>query len=250
MPLETSIVYLEVDSIVPNNYNPNEMLSETFESLLQDAKEHGAEALDPILVRPLEFVGGKQQYEIIDGENRWRAVKQLGWQRIRGIIRKVSLDEAKAINYRKNRERGNLNPFKEAKLFYDEWERGNGKLNLEEIAEKYGLGHRARVSEKIKIHTDLSEEAKQILFGRPNISSQAQIIASIPDAEKQKELAQKIVSLGLSVRQTETQARKLTTPPTVNPFEPPSDPHYNFECPCGRKYIIDWTKKMLEQIAS
>jgi len=206
--LEGQIVYLEVDSITPNSYNPNEMPKDLFDSLLEDAKQNGAEALDPILVRPLD---SENLYEIIDGESRWNVAKQLGWQRIRATIRKVSVDEAKAINYRKNRERGNLNPFKEAKLFESEIKQGK---TYDQIAEKYMISH-AQVGVRLSL-LNITEEAKQIVtrvtMDRKVSPSHLEVIASIEEPEKQTELAEKIVALDLSVRQTEEEAKKLVEP--------------------------------------
>jgi len=38
--------------------------------------------------------------------------------------------------------------------------------------------------------------------------------------------------------------------PSVNPFEEPSKPSYDFECPCGRRYRVDWEKGRIEQVKS
>jgi len=212
MVLAIQVVYLRVDSISPNNYNPNGMLEDTFEALLEDAKQHGADALDPILVRPLDFLRGEQQYEIIDGENRWKVAKKLGWQRIRAVIKKVTLDEAKAINYRKNRERGTLDPFKEALLFKSEIDLGR---TYDEVASKYGVSH-AQVGARLSL-LNISDEAKNIVtrVTKEGITpSHLELIASVKETPKQRELAEKIVTLDLSVRQAEAEARKLLEVPT------------------------------------
>jgi len=129
------LLTLPLENIHPNQWNPNVMTQEEFNLLVEDIKTNGQRTLDPIHVRPL----GNNQYQIIDGYHRYKALKQLGYKTIRCIIDNVSEDEAKAINYRKNRERGNIDPFKEAQLFYDDWRKGNGQLTQEEIAEKYGI---------------------------------------------------------------------------------------------------------------
>ena len=202
----SEIVFVDLMQIIPNNYNPNMMSKENYDSLVEDARAHGADSLDPILLRPLEFVDGKQRFEIVDGENRWKVAKQLGWKYIRAVIRKLSLDEAKIVNYRKNRERGTIDPFKEVKLFLEEYNVG---LTHEQIAEKYGV-QRTYVSERLPIATDISPEAKSIVE-RSTMLTPSHIIelAKVKDTELQKELAEKIVSGELSARETELEAKRL-----------------------------------------
>jgi len=203
-------MFLQVDLIVPNKYNPNIMADEIFQSLLEDARLHGAEALDPILVRPLDVLEGKQHYEIIDGESRWKVAKKLGWVRLLAIIKKVNLDDAKAINYRKNRERGTLDPFKEAELFKGELDAG---LTQEQIATKYGV-QRTYVTEHLPIAIDITEETKSIVERSTMLSPSIVVeLAKIKEPERQKELAEKVVSEGLSVRETEAEAKRLVEPP-------------------------------------
>jgi len=247
----SEISFLDVELIVANKYNPNMMPPETFQYLLNDAQQHGAEALDPILVRPLDFVEGKQQYEIVDGENRWKVAKQLGWKRLRVIICKVSLEEAKSINYRKNRERGTLDPFKEAQLFKEDYDTG---LTLEQIGERYGVSH-AQVSIRLSL-LGISEEAKAIVT-RVTMDkvtpSHLELLAKVKEPEQQKELAEKIVAGDLSVRETEAEVKRVLEPPptpTVNPFEEKHEEPYDFECVCQRRYKVDWEKKTIQEIAS
>jgi ParB family chromosome partitioning protein len=208
------IIYLDVDSVVPNTYNPNTMPLDVFESLLNDAKLHGAEALDPISVRPLDFLEGRQRYEIIDGENRWKVAKQLGWKRIRAFILKASLDEAKTINYRKNRERGTLDPFKEAKLFKQEYDNG---LTHEQIAEKYSV-NRTYVTERLPIATEITQETKSIVEHSTMLTPSHLIeLTKLKDPEKQKLIAEKIVSKGLSVHETEVTVKLILQPTPEKP---------------------------------
>jgi ParB/RepB/Spo0J family partition protein len=203
------IIFVNITQIIPNNYNPNAMSKETFDSLLEDAKLHGADAFDPILIRPLDFAEGKQRFEIIDGENRWRVAQQLKWNRIRARIVNLSLNEAKVVNYRKNRERGTLDPFKEAQLFKSELEAG---LTQEKIATKYGISQQ-QVNARLSL-LYITDEAKNIttrvVMEKFAVTpSHLEAIAMVRGAEEQKSLAEKVVSEGLSVRQTELEAKRL-----------------------------------------
>lgn len=68
---------VSVNSIRPNTYNPNRMNAITFEKEKRSIQEHGF--IDPITVRQ---VGDEDELEIIDGEHRWRAAKELGIETI------------------------------------------------------------------------------------------------------------------------------------------------------------------------
>lgn len=236
---------LEVSLIYPNNYNPNIMLAEIFDALLEDAQRYGSGAFNPILVRP-----DNEGYEIIDGESRWKVVKKLGWERIKAIVMNVGLDDAKAINYRKNRERGIINPFKEAELFYDEWERGNGSLTQEEIAKKYGVSQPqiAQVLSRLKITEECREIITRVInsSNHPISSSHLELIASVENPEKQLMMVQKVVDDGLSVLQTRTLKHVILRPdfPLQKDF-PPASMEEVFNCLCSRSYKINWKDKVV-----
>lgn len=127
--------------IEPNNYNPNVLQGEKYDALKRDVK---AGNYDPILVSPKaifygkHFTGeaGEKGYVIVDGEWRWRAAVELGLITIECEVRDIPLARAKIITYKKNRQRGNMDPFKEAKLFETEVKAG---LTEEKVAERFGV---------------------------------------------------------------------------------------------------------------
>jgi len=161
---EETIVWIPVKNIHPNKYNPNAMTEEQDAQLLEDMRQHGPNAIAPLDVRtdlahdgfphPIEEV----QFEIIDGEHRWNHAVALGWERIRCVVKDMTLAEAKAANYRKNRERGTIDPFKEAELFKSESDEG---LTQEEIAKKYGVD-RSQVSKRISLLNIVPEVKKKV----------------------------------------------------------------------------------------
>jgi ParB-like chromosome segregation protein Spo0J len=80
--------------IYPNKINPNAMNSSQIERLKLSIK--GIGVLQPIIVREKENgEGGK--YEIIDGEHRWQACKELCLNTIPAMIRVVSDSEMAQI---------------------------------------------------------------------------------------------------------------------------------------------------------
>src|SRR5438045_6741 len=69
-------IVVPVDAIEPNPWNPNAMDKAMFEKELASIRKYGF--VDPLTVREVDFIGHRH-YEIIDGEHRWKAAKQLGY---------------------------------------------------------------------------------------------------------------------------------------------------------------------------
>lgn len=147
---QTEIVQVPVDHIEENKFNPNVMPKEEFDLLKQDMKDTGKDhelTIDPILISPIRIFYGdptlqEDRYVVVDGKHRWQSAKEIveegdqTWTTIPARIRPVIEAVAKALNYRKNKERGHLDPLLEAQLFASEIE---GGLTQKEIAEKYNV---------------------------------------------------------------------------------------------------------------
>ncbi|MDH5686279.1 MAG: ParB/RepB/Spo0J family partition protein [Candidatus Bathyarchaeota archaeon] len=146
---------ISVSKIEANRFNPNVMSKEEYDVLLQDMKMTGpkhAVAISPISVSPRgTFYNDPNAelgtYVIIDGEHRWRAAKELGWETIPCDIHMLGEDLGKVMSYRRNRERGNIDPLKEAALFKSEVDRG---LTHDRIALAYNV-ERSYVSKRLRL---------------------------------------------------------------------------------------------------
>lgn len=71
----TTKLTVPIDNVVPNPNNPNKQTKEMFQKEIESIKTYGL--LGAITVR--NFAGC---YEIIGGEHRWKACKELGWTEI------------------------------------------------------------------------------------------------------------------------------------------------------------------------
>ncbi len=97
----------------PNGWNPNVMNAEMYRKELASIKKFGY--VNPILVRPK---GAK--YEIIDGEHRWRALHELGYEEAEvTVIEGLHDEEAKQLTIVLNETRGRANPEKLGILLRD-----------------------------------------------------------------------------------------------------------------------------------
>jgi ParB family transcriptional regulator, chromosome partitioning protein len=100
---------LAIESIVlpaqqPRRYFDPEKLAQLVESV----KAHGI--IEPLLVRPLE---GGERYELVAGERRYRAAKEIGLAEVPIVVRELSSDEALQLALIENLQREDLNPVEE-----------------------------------------------------------------------------------------------------------------------------------------
>ena len=123
--------YVPVEMVYPNAFNTNHIRAEEYEKLKGDLVQKGVEGFPPILVTPR---GDK--FMIVDGEHRWRAAVELGCLKIKAEIVHLSDEEAKVECFKRNYQRGRVNYFKAAELFWKEKQNG---ITIREIAEKYNL---------------------------------------------------------------------------------------------------------------
>ncbi|MGB9778054.1 MAG: ParB/RepB/Spo0J family partition protein, partial [Candidatus Bathyarchaeales archaeon] len=212
---EQRIELVPLEQIIPLPGNITVMGREEDMMLRTDMtrlESKGLYRIDPILLRRLSSeeiaqIKAKQswtqaKYQIIDGHSRWRAARELGWTQIRAIIIDCTLEEAYAINYMKNKARGTVDPMREAAYF--RYLHEVKKMRVDQIAEKFGISHREvdRILSRIKV----SEEARKKLSEVPTLAlspSHYEIIGSVHEPEKQREIAEIIAKEELSVREAQ-----------------------------------------------
>jgi len=145
----TSLGYQEIElaSIAPNPLNPRKTFEgPKFDELVASIREKGV--LQPIVVRPLDGIGGEENtYEIVAGERRWRAAMKLaeenggGEARIPAMVRALTDDETFEVMTIENLQREDLNEREEAETFKSFLDR-KGEKALPELAERTGIDPR------------------------------------------------------------------------------------------------------------
>ncbi len=194
------IFYCPIEAIRPSSFQPRfYKKDENIQELAASIKEKGI--LQPILVR--EITPGI--YEIIAGERRWRAAKLAGLERIPVIVKALSSQEILELALIENLQREDLNPIEEARG-YQRLIKEFG-LTQEEVAKKVGRQRStiANALRLLKLPKDIQED---ILEGRLS-AGHARALLSLEDKNLMRKLRNEIISKGLSVRQTETLAKKL-----------------------------------------
>lgn len=155
-----SMKRIPVDHLEENTWNPNVMVPEKFEALKVDVV---AGEYNPVDVSPKDVFYGDPElpgdrYVIVDGAHRWLAAVEGDVGDIAINVKPMTEAEAKAYNYRKNWERGDMDPIKEAALFQSEIDAYD--FTQEQIAEKYHRS-RAHVSNRLRL-LNVSEPVKKL----------------------------------------------------------------------------------------
>ncbi|MBN2356993.1 ParB/RepB/Spo0J family partition protein [candidate division KSB1 bacterium] len=194
-----AIQYIDVNKIAPNPFQPRERFNpETFAELKQSIAEKGL--VQPVTVR--RHNGG---FQLIAGERRWRAVRELGMVEIPAFIMDVkSEDEMLELAIIENVHREDLNPIDIANGYRRLIEECH--LTQEEIAIKVGKD-RSTVTNFLRLlklprRIQESVQNDEITFGH------ARALLSISSSEDQLNLWKKIVSGHFSVRKVEELVRQ------------------------------------------
>lgn len=200
-----SIVEIRINEVEPNIEQPRKVFDqEKLETLAESIKEHGV--VQPIIVRK-----EGSRYIIVAGERRWRASKLAGLKTIPVIIKDLSTREVMEIALIENLQREDLNPIEEAEAYQKLME--EYEMTQEEVAKIVGKS-RAAIANSVRLLT-LTNEIKEMLLDGRITSGHARTLITIPDMERQNELAKEIVEKNLSVREIEKLAaleNKKSTP--------------------------------------
>ena len=193
------IVYLYLDDIIPNRFQPREVFDErALKELAISIKEHGV--IQPIIVRN---VNGK--YEIIAGERRYKASAMAGLTKIPAIIRNLDDKESSKVALLENLQRRNLNPIEEARTYQKILE--IDQMTQEELAKTMGKSQSA-VANKIRL-LGLSDEVQDALLKEQISERHARALLNIPDKKKQNEMVKKVIKERMTVRQLEEEIKKM-----------------------------------------
>ena len=185
------VVYLYLDDIIPNRFQPREVFDEkALKELALSIREHGV--IQPIIVRNVS--NGK--YEIIAGERRYKASALAGLTKIPALIRNLDDKESSKVALLENLQRRNLNPVEEARTLQKILELD--QMTQEELAKSMGKSQ-SSVANKLRL-LNLPDEVLDALLKEQISEHHARALLNVPDSKKQKEFLKKIINNKLSVR--------------------------------------------------
>lgn len=191
---------IKIDDIIPNRFQPRYNFDDnSIRELAQSIKENGL--AQPIIVTKIN----ENKYEIIVGERRFRACKELGWSEIDAIVKNNISDNKKiTLALIENIQREDLNPVEKAFAYKRMIDMG---MSQNDIAEYCGKS-KASISNTLRI----LELENDIIDGLKNniiTEGHARALMQIPDIEERKKTYQKIISEKLSVRDVEDIAKQF-----------------------------------------
>ena len=197
---EKDLTELNIKEVVPNVNQPRRNFDpEKLAELTASIKEHGL--VQPIVVRPYNG-----SYQIVAGERRYRACKQLGLKTIPAIIKNLSDEEVTEISLIENIQRQELNPIEEARAYkrlVDEF-----GLTQEEIAKKVSKS-RPFIANFLRL-LNLSKEVLDLVEKGDISVGHARALLTLNDPSMQFIVASKIIDENLTVRETEKLTKKMS----------------------------------------
>lgn len=194
---------IAVDFISANPYQPRSSFDPTaLEELKKSIIANGL--IQPITVR--RTTGN--QYQLVSGERRLRAYKEIGYKEIPAYIINVESDEVMlALALIENIQRERLNPIEVGKAYKRLMEECH--LTQEQIADKVGKD-RTTVANSIRL-LKLPAKVQQCLIDDQISQGHARAIINLPGEDMQLYVLDKITSDGLSVRKVENLVKHILT---------------------------------------
>ena len=194
------LLNLKIDRIVTNSNQPRKYFDNEKMSELKDTiKSSGL--IQPITVRKIS--NGK--YEIVAGERRYRACRELGMENISAI--EISVGDARGyeLSVLENIQREDLNPIEEAESYLMLMEVYG--YTQEKLSEKLGKT-RSSLSNKMRI-LKLPGSVKEMVKKGEISYGHARTLLSLSDQKKIESAAKEIIDKGYSVRETEKRVKVL-----------------------------------------
>ena len=194
------LLNLKIDRIVTNSNQPRKYFdNEKMSELKASIKSSGL--IQPITVRKIS--NGK--YEIIAGERRYRACRELGMENISAI--EISAGDARGyeLSVLENIQREDLNPIEEAESYLMLMEVYG--YTQEKLSEKLGKT-RTSLSNKMRI-LKLPGSVKEMVKKGEISYGHARTLLSLSEQKKIEETAKEIIDKGYSVRETEKRVKVI-----------------------------------------
>lgn len=191
---------IEISRIVPNRFQPRTIFNqEKIDELARTIHTHGI--IQPIVVREID----EEQFEIIAGERRFRAIQQLGWETIPAIVKNLNDTETASIALIENLQREELTPIEEAVAYAKLIELH--QLTQEALAQRLGKGQ-STVANKLRL-LKLPEEIQEGMIQKKITERHARSLIPLKDPQLQIKLMNEVIEKNLNVKQTEEQVVKL-----------------------------------------
>ncbi|MGA2739960.1 MAG: ParB/RepB/Spo0J family partition protein [Bryobacteraceae bacterium] len=197
--LGDEVAQIPLDQIEPNPLQPRRVFQDDrLEELAQSIRANG-------IIQPLVVRRRAEKYQLVAGERRWRAAKIAGVAKVPAIIQEIPDERLLEITLIENIQREDLNAIETAQAF-DRLCR-ELHLNHDEVGRRTGKD-RSTIANLIRL-LQLPPDLQQLIAERRLSIGHARCLLTLPTAELQREVAEKSVAQGWSVRQVERLTQKM-----------------------------------------
>ncbi len=197
-----TVKYIKTFDIMPNANQPRKTFDEEkIQDLANSILEHGV--IQPIVLRKKDA-----GYEIVAGERRWRAAIKAGLSEVPCLIRELDDEQNMLIAIIENMQREDLNPIEEAEglnqmiVTYG--------MTQEQVSKSVGKS-RPYITNSLRL-LKLPEYILELISEGKISAAHGRTVITIDDEEARKNLCNRIVKEGLSVRETERLAAEIGKP--------------------------------------
>ncbi len=190
-------------SIVPSALQPRKDFGrEALQELINSIQQHGI--IQPLIVRlatasPSSVGQMGARFELIAGERRWRAAREIGLATVPAIVRTANDLEVLELSLIENLQRADLNPIEEAQG-YARLANEFG-MRQEDIAVKVGRS-RAAVANALRL-LDLHPQVQVWLAQNLLSVGHAKVLLALKAPEEQLLAAETVLRRNATVRSTE-----------------------------------------------
>lgn len=199
MKMNKEVVMVRISDIIPNRFQPRLTFDEeALNELANSIKEHGI--IQPLILRDL---GSK--YEIIAGERRYKASQIAGLTEVPAIVGSMDDQTSAELALIENIQRKDLSAIEEAKSYKIILDMGN--FTQEQLAKRMGKSQ-STVANKMRL-LSLTNEVQMALMNNLISERHARCLLQVKDADKQKEVLNKIITERMNVRDTDTYIKNI-----------------------------------------
>ncbi len=190
---------IAVDLIDPNPLQPRRLFhQEKLAELAQSIRSNG-------IIQPLVVRKAGERFQLVAGERRWRAAKLAGLSQVPVAVQDIPDEHLLEITLIENIQREDLNPIETAVAF----QRMAAELDLspEDIGHRTGKD-RTTIVNSVRL-LQLPADLQQLVAERRLSAGHARCLLSLPTPEMQREVAERAVARGWSVREMERTTQKM-----------------------------------------
>lgn len=191
--MHNEILNVDVNSIIPNTYQPRKHFDEqALQELSQSIKQYG-------IIQPLTVRKRGEYYELVAGERRWRAAKLSNLNSVPCTVVEITDTESAEIALLENLQREDLNFIEEAEAYFNLIT--DHKFTQEELAERMGK-KQSTIANKLRL-LKLSSKVRKLCLENNLTERHARALLSLPDENLQLKIIKKVIKNSLNVKKTE-----------------------------------------------